>query len=540
MLIPITIGIMAGLQGFNIPIPTPPTTLSLPVSSGFCFGISALNTPDNGVYGYSSSLSAIFPVGQVPMIFPGDSTMPYPFYRINNPVGQTFLTFDRTTTLTLTSFTLQTDFRMAVGNNADGLWINCFNTQFHNNTGFISASAFRGLDGLRGEQGIHGALSIYIPDDYNGNVMRFHYRQTLDSPNVDIGAWAPFDPSEGETHRLITQYIFNGNTLNTNVTAIRNCTTPALSTAFTTSFTTTNSAITAFNPRVGYIGVTGGITGNKDVGNITFSSPQFEFAPASLSGLFLWVDAADFSTLGFLGSSTTTLSAWNDKSGANRNFIQDGVTYTTGNSYPRYLTSAQSRSTRNCIALSSVSQYFDPNALFFVNNRSADFNAVSGTYTLFVVAKNNNTTNGITVISKSGPTTPRRILDLKLGHNTNSVADIGQGPDGSGAAFTITSPISTNAYTYRWNSTASFDGFQNGTKIPGSIIGTPIFGINTNPLSLGLSIGFNSQPGFGINYHAESTFNAELHEILLYNRTLTDAEVTRVNNYLISKWGIIV
>jgi len=252
------------------------------------------------------------------------------------------------------------------------------------------------------------------------------------------------------------------------------------------------------------------------------------------NSLFLWMDASDYSTLGFRSGSNTQLSAWNDKSGFNRNFIQDGTTYTTGDSYPRYLTSAQSRSNLNCISLSSVSQYNDPNARFFVNNKSTDFNAVSGAYTLFTVVKNNTPTNGIKIISKSGPTAPRRLLDVSAGYNNSLIAAADAGGDGSGAIFSITSPLSTNVYTYRWNSSASFDGFQNGTKIPGTIAGTPSFGVNTNPVSLGLSIGFNQF--VSINYHAESTFNAEIHEVILYNRTLTDNEVNLVNNYLTVKY----
>lgn len=540
MLIPITIGVIAGLRGFIIPGPTPPPvvfrsgTVSLPVSSGLCFGISGINSPDNGVYTYSANLSALFPVGQVPVIFSGDAGMPYPFYRLNNPLGQTFLTFDRTTTEILTTFTLQTDFRMIFNYGADGLWINCLNTQSHGNTGFMSASALWGLDYARGEQGVRGALSVYIPDDYNDSTMRFHYRQSLTSDNVDIGSWTPFDPSEGNANRLITRYAFNGTTLNTDVTAIRDCNIPGLSTVFTTSFTTTDPTIAAFNPRVGYGGITGGIDGYKDVGNIVFTSP--EFTPTSLSGLFLWNDAADTSTLGFVSGSTTRLSAWIDKSGFSRNFIQDGVTYTTGNSYPRYLTANQSQSNRACIAISAAAQYFDANALFFVNNKSTDFNAVSSTYTLFVVTKNNSGTNGIKILSKAGNTTPRRLLDTSVGYNGVNVAAIGQGGDPDNVSFSVTSPTNLNAYTFRWNSTTSFDGGQNSRRIPGTIAGTPVFGTNSNPLSLGVAIGFNTSGG--INYHAESTFNAEICEIILYNRTLTDGEVAIVNTYLISKWSI--
>ncbi len=269
------------------------------------------------------------------------------------------------------------------------------------------------------------------------------------------------------------------------------------------------------------------------IGTRTQTNPSVVVTPSQLSSLFLWIDAADYSTLGFRSGSTTQLTAWNDKSGFNRNFIQDGVTYTTGNSYPRYLTSAQSRSKLNCIALSSVSQYNDANALFFVNNKSTDFNAVSSTYTFFAVAKNNSAINGIAVISKSGNTTLRRMLDLKIDYGTLS-ASAGQGNDADGGVFSTTSPLSTNVYAYRWNSPTSFDGFQNGIKMSSSTRGTPIFGVNTNPISLGLSIGFTG----GINYHAESTFNAEICEVILYNRTLSDPEVNQINQYLLSKYSL--
>ena len=257
--------------------------------------------------------------------------------------------------------------------------------------------------------------------------------------------------------------------------------------------------------------------------------------PTQINDLFLWNDAADYSTLVFADNSTTMLSAWKDKSGYGRDFIQDG-TYSPGgsNNYPRYLTPSRSQSTLKCVALSATAPYNDTNALFFVNTKSTDFDAVSGTFTCFVVAKNNNQSRGIVVLSKAGNTDPRRILDITVGYDYSLLSSSAQGHgDAAGADFTIVSPFNTNIYTYRWDSFSSFSAFQNGRKLPTRIIGTPAFGTNPNPLSLGLSVGFG---GAGQVYHAEATDNAEICEILLYNRTLTDLEASQINQYLFYKW----
>lgn len=264
----------------------------------------------------------------------------------------------------------------------------------------------------------------------------------------------------------------------------------------------------------------------------TASVLKLSASPETIPGLFLWVDANDISTLGFVSGSTTLLSSWNDKSGSSRNFIQDGVTYTTGDSYPIYLTSGQSQSTKNCIALSATSFYNDANAKFFINSKSTDFDSVSSFYTLFAVVKSNNTSSDVKIMSKAGNTVPRRILDTRV---SSSSIVAGQGYDGDYASALMTNTSAINVYCYRWNSASSFDGFQGSIKRTGTITGTPSFGVNTNPLSFGLSIGFNP----GTNYHGEATLNAEYCEVILYNRTLSDAEVLSVNSYLATKWSVV-
>lgn len=242
-----------------------PFSYNLPVRSGLAYGI--LSNLGNSVFTYTSNLTSMFPAGNVPTILPADSNMPYQFYRINNPQGQTFFTFDRTTADTLSTFRLQTDFRIFGG--ADALWISCLNTQHHGSTGFMSASAVQGLDSLRGTSGgVRGALSVYIPAACcNDGQIRFWYSPSITGTQTMIGTFTPFNPRDGNAHRLITRYNFSGTTLTTNVTAVQNCNL-SLSSVFTTSFTTNNSTIAAFNPRVGYLGLTGGIQGTKDVGNI--------------------------------------------------------------------------------------------------------------------------------------------------------------------------------------------------------------------------------------------------------------------------------
>jgi hypothetical protein len=61
----------------------------------------------------------------------------------------------------------------------------------------------------------------------------------------------------------------------------------------------------------------------------TFPSFSAIFTPKSISGLTLWMDAADSSTMVF--SSGTTVSTWRDKSGSGNNFsrVAGTLTYTT-------------------------------------------------------------------------------------------------------------------------------------------------------------------------------------------------------------------
>lgn len=218
------------------------------------------------------------------------------------------------------------------------------------------------------------------------------------------------------------------------------------------------------------------------------------FTPASLSGLQLWLDAADTSTIGLSGSGSN-VSQWNDKSGNGRN-----VTQATLASQPS-LTNGYINFTGSQFMANSVSTNFgDSGTLFLVasGNTSATvrcpLNIRSGTklqvgFYLFVNTSaysynsvTNHNFNGSGIQSLSIYTNTRSSPSLPLFSSNGSVATSYDGRD-------------PNSYTF------------------------------TPEIRIG-------------NVDGSYPFIGNIAEIIYYNVFLTTAQRQAVEGYLAWKWGI--
>ena len=224
------------------------------------------------------------------------------------------------------------------------------------------------------------------------------------------------------------------------------------------------------------------------------------FSPTSITGCQLWLDGADATTV----TGTTTVTAWNDKSGNGRNMgVGSGTT-----SY-----------SANVIVLNS--------SYMFVRS-AVDLSS----FTAFIVVKNN---------SGSGN-------QVVFGAATNGSVDWSSA-DGFGLYMDGQTGIrlygiggSLN-YTVNTSSATLFIFQSFGTTLSGWINGNAQTGATLSSARTNTASGF-AIGGYwnGANYSqtgsASSSATASISEILVYNTVLTATQRQQVEGYLAWKWGL--
>lgn len=233
------------------------------------------------------------------------------------------------------------------------------------------------------------------------------------------------------------------------------------------------------------------------------------FDPKSISGLALWLDGTkgvfDANTGGSASTDGGAVGRWEDQSGNGRHFTQSD-----GNNRPTY----------RAVGLNGK-PVVDFNGS---NNRlKADLPILAQPNTLFIVASNDD--GGL---SQDGQQhlldgTGTRTIFLR---SVPSEAGVfcGAGPIVDVAAF-------SNSTTYRVF-TAFCSGASSYIRTDGALTASG------NPSTTGFGgTGCLLGCGFG---EATAFWDGKAAEILVYNKSLTDAERNSVEKYLGTKWGITV
>ena len=226
------------------------------------------------------------------------------------------------------------------------------------------------------------------------------------------------------------------------------------------------------------------------VRNVTKPIPYFsQFSPRQISGLGLWLDAADSSTV----SGTSPITAWTDKSGAGRT-----VTITSG---PTYGTTSRG------------------------GNRTMSFN-------------NNTITTSIASAVGTGDFTLVAVW-YQSAAGTNTVLSLGTvasssqslGFSGNKYNFYQFGDVNESAYS---TATPSWV-IQIGTRI-GSVKKVYINGnVGTTPSSTSYDVSVTTVTiGKGDNF----AISGEIGEILIYTGTMSDTNRQLLESYLTQKWGL--
>lgn len=236
------------------------------------------------------------------------------------------------------------------------------------------------------------------------------------------------------------------------------------------------------------------------------------FNPKSVSGLALWLDAADASTIDTVSGA---VSEWRDKSTNGRHFTQS-----TANNRPSYATTVNGR---NAITFDG-----DNDVLFRSGAVSPTLlSSTDGATALYVFRPNSDTAFSVVNACAAGVGHIDRFSDGNTYHGNLRLARF-EGVANNLITSTGTQLIASrvqaasNTHAIRRNKTQIHSGTSNLTAFRSG-----------SPLNLAAGAGVaSSTPTF------QQHFNGEICEIILVAGPMDDAVFQSCENYLAAKWGV--
>ena len=230
----------------------------------------------------------------------------------------------------------------------------------------------------------------------------------------------------------------------------------------------------------------------------------YSFTPRSISGLTLWLDAADQTTIQF-SPGTANVSNWIDKSGSN-----NSATNTVASNQPVYITSSAGNYLSFNSALSQFLTFANPNNL-----------VVNTTFTVMFVEKRQNSSQNYIL----GGATQATNQNLHVGYTNNLTirfAFYGNDLNTSISGFTTTTNEPTRIWAFDYN------GSTRSIITNGSLLGS---GSNTANLT--------SYTGGAIGRYAGiAIYTGNIYEILIFRPSISSTQRQQVEGYLAWKWGL--
>ena len=242
--------------------------------------------------------------------------------------------------------------------------------------------------------------------------------------------------------------------------------------------------------------------------------------PSSVSGLRLWLDAADAST--FTLSSGSNVSTWSDKSGSNSslsNTTSNPPIFITYNGYPTVSFRGSLSGTSNVLSNPTFSIAPANISIFIVTQALQNGSGYLHPGILTILPNPLSADDYRNGLSITGGNASSIIFEVYGGSGTIS------GIEYSGSGLTprgVYSVVNTSNVLY---------GYANGTQW-----GTNTFTFNTTNVGIGLGMrfyanSFNSAPG-------TSAFDGNISEVIIYNTGLTTTQRQKIEGYLAWKWGL--
>jgi len=239
------------------------------------------------------------------------------------------------------------------------------------------------------------------------------------------------------------------------------------------------------------------------------------FKPDKISSLSFWLDASDSSTI---TQTSNQVSQWNDKSSKGYN-----VSQATSANMP--LTNQSTKNGLNVI-------YFDGVNDLLVNTTNSLMNNING-YSAFVVVSDF-TTSGVTsrIFQKDTASVGASWLSFRRLVANGKLWSLVTRRLSTDTAVTFESTTNANS---NYNLQSSIGDFLTGVitlrvnKVQ-EATGTTTTGTTNSVTGAAISIGALVTP--------LQFANANIAEIVIYERTLSTQEIQNVENYLTSKWGL--
>jgi hypothetical protein len=236
------------------------------------------------------------------------------------------------------------------------------------------------------------------------------------------------------------------------------------------------------------------------------------FNPKSISGLILWLDASDISTV----STDTGVSEWRDKSGLEQKMLQG-----SGGNQPAYLTNENGIGGKRALGFTASSSHFMRGTF----SHSLTGITVLIAQTLESTAGANGRSFSLTVSGQSTDFQGTGHLAPSL--RSGSLEQVGCQHDGGlrvARNITYASPF---IQCVRNDGTTLSNQINNGT----AATYTPASAWNPTMANMMLST-FNSSGA------ASGFWSGRIAEIIVYSRQITAAEQLAAQRYLAEKYGI--
>jgi hypothetical protein len=249
------------------------------------------------------------------------------------------------------------------------------------------------------------------------------------------------------------------------------------------------------------------------------------FNPRSISGLALWLDAADSASVTL---NSGNVSEWRDKSGNSRHFAQS-----TAANQPAYVAAG-----RNGLPVlrSASNQHLRRESGGSVLQENMSFLGLTA-HTIFIAWKPDSR-KGQYLFWASGGGRRLSIDGPRIGTGPNGSMTVDSGTFINGRLGTDSAITVAAAHTFSFRRDgSSFESWGNGTSL-GTATRASAEDLNAT-MTFGLFAGVNAD-GSITDGAFNVVANGDMYEVLHFSRALSIAERQAIERYIGGKWGITV